>query len=137
MILLMRFRVSGHSMEPTFRDGQMLLISSLPYFFRQPKVGDVVVIKDPRDPSRSSGQGSQWLLKRIKAIHNRHSGKRSQVPDGTWRNASRIPLRIERFWTSQNDNEYFVAGDNPNSSTDSRTFGFMNKDNILGKVIFA
>ncbi len=34
---------------------------------------------------------------------NRHSGKRSQVPDGTWRSASRISNGLRGFWTSQND----------------------------------
>lgn len=60
MIFLMRFVVSGHSMEPTFKPGEALLVSSIPYLFTQPKVGDVVVIKDPRD--------ARLLLKRIKKI---------------------------------------------------------------------
>lgn len=103
MILLMPFKVSGRSMEPTFKEGQTLLVSSLPYFFQQPKVGDVVVIKDPRDPSTSSGQDGRLLLKRIK---------------------------------KKEKDKYFVAGDNPQASTDSRTFGAIKKENILGRVIF-
>lgn len=102
MILLSLFKVSGHSMEPTFKEGQVLLVSSVPYFFQQPKVGDVVVIKGPRDPSTNSGQGGRLLLKRIK---------------------------------KKEKDKYFVAGDNPQASTDSRTFGVIIKDNILGKVI--
>ncbi len=82
-------------MEPTFKEGQTLLVSSLPYFFRQPKIGDVVVVKDPRS--------RRLLLKRI---------------------------------TNRENQNYFVSGDNPKSSTDSRTFGVINKENILGKVIF-
>lgn len=38
-----------------------------------------------------------------KLFLSRHSGKRSQVPDGTWRSASRISSVSERFWTGQND----------------------------------
>lgn len=94
MILLMRFRVSGHSMEPTFKEGQILLVSSIPYLFQKRKVGDVVVIKDPRD--------GRLLLKRIE---------------------------------KKEKDKYFVAGDNPASSTDSRTFGPIPRKNILGKVI--
>ncbi|MBI1919269.1 nickel-type superoxide dismutase maturation protease [Candidatus Microgenomates bacterium] len=91
----MRFVVSGHSMEPNFKEGQIVLISSIPYLFRPPKISDVVVIKDPRS--------RRLLLKRI---------------------------------ISRENQKYFVSGDNPQASTDSRTFGSINKENILGKVIF-
>lgn len=90
----MRFIVKGSSMEPTFKEGQVLLVSSIPYLFAKPKFGDVVVIKDPRN--------GRLLLKRIK----------KKVGD-----------------------KYFVAGDNPTASTDSRTFGQIGKSLILGTAI--
>lgn len=62
MIFLMRFIVSGHSMEPTFQSGQTLLVSGIPYLFRKPKVGDVVVVNDPRD--------GRLLLKRLTKVDN-------------------------------------------------------------------
>lgn len=58
----MRFVVSGRSMEPTFKAGQTLLVSSIPYLFRQPKIGEAVVVKDPR--------GNRLLLKRITKKEN-------------------------------------------------------------------
>lgn len=95
MIFLMRFKVEGRSMEPTFPPGTTLLASSIPYIFIQPKITDVVVINDPRT--------GRLLLKRI---------------------------------TKKGKNQFFVAGDNPGSSTDSRTFGPISKEMIVGKVIF-
>lgn len=45
MMLLSRFKVSGHSMEPAIPAKSTLLASSVPYIFRKPNVGDVVVFK--------------------------------------------------------------------------------------------
>lgn len=98
----MRFRISGHSMEPTFWEGQTLLVSGVPYFLKQPKVGDVVVIKDPQGPSISSGEAGRLLLKRI---------------------------------DKRKENKYFVVGDNPKQSTDSKDFGWITKKEIIGKAI--
>lgn len=94
MIFLMRFVISGRSMEPTFREGQTLLVSAIPYLFQQPRIGEVVVIKDSRD--------GRLLLKRI---------------------------------TKKEEDSFFVVGDSPKDSTDSRTFGSITKADIVGKVI--
>lgn len=44
-MLLGRFLVAGHSMQPTIRFGQEVLISSLPYMLRKPIIGDIIVFK--------------------------------------------------------------------------------------------
>lgn len=95
MTLLSIFKVSGHSMQPSFKEGQKLIVSSIPYFLREPKVGDVIIIRDPSD--------GRLLLKRINEVRLRK--------------------------------QYLVAGDNPGDSRDSRTFGAIERKNILGKVI--
>jgi signal peptidase I len=48
--------VAGHSMEPTLRDGDWLI-----YRVVAPRLGDVVVARDPREPER-------WLVKRVRAL---------------------------------------------------------------------
>jgi len=45
MLLLSRFTIYGHSMEPTIKNGETVLASSIPFLFSNPKVGDVVVFK--------------------------------------------------------------------------------------------
>lgn len=45
MLLLSRFIISGHSMEPTIHNGQTVLVSSMPYLFSKPKSGDIVAFK--------------------------------------------------------------------------------------------
>lgn len=91
-MLLFLFRVSGHSMEPTLKEGQILFASLLPYLFFKPKVGDVVVFKDE----------GKVFIKRIK--------------------------KLER-------EKYFLTGDNKSDSLDSRKIGWIDRENILGKVL--
>ena len=45
-MLLYRFIISGHSMEPTLFSGETVLVSSLPFLFSSPKIGDIVAIKN-------------------------------------------------------------------------------------------
>lgn len=82
-------------MEPAYKSGDILFVNKFFYFFRNPQVSDIVVLKDPRD--------AKLILKRIAKIR---------------------------------DNTYFVLGDNEAESTDSRHFGFINKKQIMGKVIY-
>lgn len=45
MLLLTLFVIQGHSMEPTLRQGQSVLVSSIPFFIAKPKIGDIVVFR--------------------------------------------------------------------------------------------
>ncbi len=44
-MLLGKFKISGHSMEPFFLNNQTVLISSIPFLFSKPKNGEVVVFE--------------------------------------------------------------------------------------------
>lgn len=46
MLLLSRFKISGHSMEPLIKFDEFVLASSLPYVFKNPQKGDIIVFKD-------------------------------------------------------------------------------------------
>lgn len=56
-MLLSKIKVIGWSMEPTIKNNQIILASSIPFFFRKPKVGEVVVLKK-----------NKFIIKRIKKI---------------------------------------------------------------------
>ncbi len=45
MLFLSRFKISGHSMTPTYSEGDSVLASSIPLLFSKPKKGDVVVFE--------------------------------------------------------------------------------------------
>lgn len=90
-----RFRVSGNSMEPTYRDGDHVLVDPHAYRRGAPAPGDVVLSRHPL-------RGDVHVLKRVAAIR----------PDG----------RLD------------LAGDNPRASTDSRSFGGVRADLVVGRV---
>ncbi len=46
MLLLTKFRVVGHSMEPVIRNGETILVSNFFYWFKKPKIGDIVAFRD-------------------------------------------------------------------------------------------
>jgi signal peptidase I len=81
MSFLLRFKVSGHSMLPTLKPGQEILVSSLPYLFIKPRVGDVIAFKD----------GDIFIVKRITEI----TGEKLHVM-GDNKNDSRDYSWIER-----------------------------------------
>jgi signal peptidase I len=45
MIFISRFKVEGHSMEPVLKNGSFFIVSSLPYLFINPTIGDIIIFK--------------------------------------------------------------------------------------------
>jgi len=61
MLLLQKFKISGHSMEPILKNGESVLVSSVPYLFKNPKIDDIVAFKE---------KAGKILIKRIKTCKN-------------------------------------------------------------------
>lgn len=100
-------RVSGSSMEPTFADGDLVL--TLPASIRTPREGDVVTVHDPRDHERVA----------VKRVATTEDGWAS-LPDGP----GQVP-----------GDHIAVRGDQPWSSTDSRTYGPVPIDRVDRYVV--
>lgn len=136
--LFQPFVVKGDSMIPNFQTGNYLIVDEISYRFKAPERGDVVVLKYPL-------QTTERFIKRIIGL----PGETIQVQDGkvvvTENNGSVVEL-IEKSYlpnlkaTNGNikitlkDNEYFVLGDNRNESYDSRSWGVLPKDDIVGRA---
>ena len=127
------FLVQGASMAPHFETGDYLIVDELTFRFRDPKRGEVIIFKYPLNPS-------QKFIKRVIGL----PGETIEIKKGSvfvngkilredyLNNVSTFPdLKI----TLKND-EYFVLGDNRNSSLDSRIFGPLKRDLIIGRAIF-
>lgn len=109
-------KVTGTSMFPLLKPNGRILVQKK-YFFCNIKQDDIVALHDPRT--------KKLIVKRVKEIRNCHPEQREGFFSKN---------KILRF--TQNDREYFILGDNPPESTDSRTFGWVKEKNIVGKVIY-
>lgn len=129
------FIVSGASMEHTFAHNDYLIIDRLSYRFAEPTRGDVVVFRYPRDPS-------QFFIKRIVGL----PGETVQIDSGTVTiETATGTVRLAEPYTSSRaeeslsvtlrDDEFFVLGDNRQQSSDSRTWGPLHEDEIIGRVL--
>ena len=123
MLLLSRFIVQGHSMEPTLRQGQAILVSSIPFLFSEPKIDDIVLIRhsDKRSASRISSQ-------RLQQTRRFWTGQNDE-------GSKFLIKRIARIDMSADGEKYFVSGDNREDSMDSRRLGWILKKDIIGKVV--
>lgn len=136
--LVQPFFVDGASMEPNFEDGEYLLIDEISYYFKPIQRGEVIVFHYPLDTSK-------YYIKRVIGLPNETVEiKNSKVavynnenPEGFFISENYLP----REGTTVGDvkkklgrNEYFVLGDNRSASSDSRQWGTLPKNDIVGRV---
>ena len=133
------FFVNGASMEPNFDDGQYLIVDELSYYFRAPERAEVIVFKYPLDTRF-------YYIKRVIGLPNEtveiKSGQvviyNDKNPDGLILKEDYLP---KNFKTDGNikrklsPGEYFVLGDNRLASSDSRRWGVLPKNDIVGRVL--
>jgi len=131
------FIVSGASMQDTFHDKEYLIVDQLSYRFEEPSRGDVIIFRYPNDPSK-------YFIKRIIALPGETiniSGTSVQIqndehPEGfTLDEPYAQPGESNRPQSlTLGSEEYFVMGDNRDHSSDSRTWGTLDRDAIVGRA---
>lgn len=128
--LIKPFTIHQISMKPTLEEGDRILLNRLVYHFRDPKSGDVVVFHSPVNDDED-------LVKRVVAV----AGDRVAIRDGSlYVNGVALDetylleenFRGEYPETTISQGQVFVMGDNRNHSGDSRLFGPINVDSIIG-----
>ncbi len=124
--------VEGQSMEPNLVDGQRLLVNKLAYRFSEPARGDIVVINSPRGTSEK-------LIKRIVGLPGETielRGGRVYI-NGQLLEESYHPAIGMRSYppTLIPPDHYFLLGDNRDHSGDSRVWGSVPKDLIVGRAL--
>ncbi len=130
------FYVKGQSMEPNYFASEYLIVDEITYRFREPERGEVIVFKSPVVQK-------EFYLKRIIAL----PGERVKVEDAKVivynEEYPQGVLVEEQYITEQTPgkitvtlgpDEYFVMGDNRDASFDSRRFGAISREHIVGKT---
>lgn len=145
-------RVNGASMRPTLRAGDRALVDTSAYHKKGPGRFDVVALHPPGSDGlairrvigvpgdrvqiravdgqpqvlvQPGGQGGWFIADRHRHVEWGHDGTACCAADGTANAAAQVTVPAGR---------YFVLGDNPAASEDSRQFGFLDRSAIVGRV---
>ncbi len=135
--LFQPFIVKGDSMVPNFHSGDYLIVDEISYRFSNPVRGDVVVLRYPLD-------NSQRFIKRIIGL----PGETVEIKNGKvniLKNGEIVELSEKNYLPDSlatggdvtltlGENKYFVMGDNRPFSYDSRRWGVLPIEDIIGKA---
>ena len=135
--LIQPFYVEGASMQPNFYDQDYLIVDELSYNFHEPKRGEIVVFRYPRDPR-------QFFIKRVVGLPGEtieiNNGQiiiyNNQHPNGQKVKEDYIKTDYTqgKVKTTLGIDEFFLMGDNRDESMDSRSFGPVKADSLIGRV---
>jgi signal peptidase I len=109
-----RVVVRDESMAPALRPGDRLLVDRRAYRTRPPRVGEIVVVLDPEEPAR-------WLVKRVAAVGPSPPPSRGSPAD----RGADPPVP---------DGSVFLLSDAPGPTRDSRRFGPVPIDRLVGRA---
>ena len=131
-------RIVGQAMYPTLQNGQVVTFDTRAYLDQASQRGDIVLFIAPDNPSRV-------VIKRVIAIpgdrlliSNAIVSVNGQVVSEPYLAAG---WTVFTSWPPSGQaatvpaNQYFVMGDNRDHSSDSRSFGFISRSAILGKLL--
>jgi signal peptidase I len=133
------FLVKGESMEPNFHNLDYLIVDKLTYSLRQPKRGEVIVFRPPVEDrvyyiKRIVGLPLEKLVieeSKITIFNKEH-------PQGFVLNEPYLQNHYTagKIEVNLGPDEYFVLGDNREVSYDSRKWGPVKRERIVGRVVF-
>jgi len=125
--------VQGASMLPTLHDGDRYLLNRWAYLVHPPQRGDVVVIKDPghSDYAVKRIVGLPHDTIRMKAGRLYLNGKLFSEPYLS-KGTITITADGKEHQVMLGPDRYFVLGDNRKISEDSRYYGSVRRDQIVG-----
>lgn len=136
MYIAKPFVVEGASMSPTFETGDYLIVDEISFALRPPERGEVVVLRYPHDPAKH-------FIKRVIGL----PGETVEIANGkvAVREVSGEEIALDEPYiklpsrdtstTTLGENEYFVMGDNRGGSYDSRMWGPVPRELMVGRAL--
>lgn len=132
--------IPSDSMFPTLEIGDRLVIEKVSYYLKSPQFGDIIVFNPPPQLQEIGYGADQAFIKRVIG----QPGQTIEVKNG------RVYIdnqpQFERYIAEEPhyqlppvkvpEDSYFVMGDNRNDSNDSHVWGFLPKENIIGRAVF-
>ncbi|MGM0502205.1 MAG: signal peptidase I [Bacillota bacterium] len=132
IFVIQAFYIPSESMLPTLKPGDRILVNKFIYYFRKPKRQEIIVFKYPVDPQRRfvkrliAGPGDKVKIKAGQVFVNGEKIKEEYLLENSYTDFPEIKVPADN---------YFVLGDNRNNSEDSRYWGFVPEENIVGQPL--
>ncbi len=133
LFLAQATRVEGQSMEPDLHNNDRLIIEKISYHFHPPRRDDIIVLRRPL-------KGSEPLIKRVIGlpgetveIHDGHVHINGEVLNEPYLNQETLGAMAPELVP---EGHVFVLGDNRGFSNDSRAFGMVSFEDIVGRAWF-
>ena len=139
-LLVQNYRVDGPSMQRTLYTNEYILVDKASYYFHSPQRGDVIVFHPPSDPS-----GEPYIKRVIAIPGDTITVTLTQiiVDNIVLQEPYTYPLAPGEIGSGTiltnvklGPGQYFVLGDHRDNSTDSRVFGPVPAQNIIGRAEF-
>jgi signal peptidase I len=132
------FVVSGPSMDPQFKDGDYLIVDEISHRVVNPKRGEIIIFKKPEE--------KKFIIKRVIGLPGETvelNGTEVKIINSEHKDGLVLSQNFVEFPKSENpktyklgDDEFFVLGDNRPVSLDSRWWGALKSNEIVGRPLF-
>lgn len=132
-------RVDGISMIPNFQDANLIITDKVTYHFREPKRGEIIVFQNPKKVTEDfikriiALPGDKIKIEKSKIYVNDKELDENYLPEGTITEGKTTIKEGQELTVPENS--YIVMGDNRMKSSDSREWGYIYRNEIVGRVL--